>query len=121
MPEAAVVANLDHARRFINVLHGIGCRFALDDFGSGIGAFANLKDLSIDYLKIDGNYIRNIARDSINHAMVSAMIKLARTLDFQIVAEEVEDRDSFEAVRGLGVDFVQGYIIERPRPMQTLH
>ena len=121
VPEAAVVANLDHARRFINVLHGIGCRFALDDFGSGIGAFANLKDLSIDYLKIDGNYIRNIARDSINHAMVSAMIKLARTLDFQIVAEEVEDRDSFEAVRGLGVDFVQGYIIERPRPMQTLH
>jgi len=121
VPEAAVVANLEHARRFINVLHGIGCRFALDDFGSGIGAFANLKDLSIDYLKIDGTYIRNIAQDSINHAMVSAMIKLARTLDFQIVAEEVEDRDSFEAVRGLGVDFVQGYIIERPRPMQTLH
>jgi EAL domain-containing protein (putative c-di-GMP-specific phosphodiesterase class I) len=103
------------------VLHGIGCRFALDDFGSGIGSFANLKDLSIDYLKIDGTYIRNISHDTVNHAMVAAMIKLARTLDFRIVAEEVEDRDSFEAVRGLGVDFVQGYIVERPRPISALH
>jgi diguanylate cyclase (GGDEF)-like protein/PAS domain S-box-containing protein len=121
VPEAAVVGNLEHARRFISVLHGIGCRFALDDFGSGIGSFANLKDLSIDYLKIDGTYIRNISHDTVNHAMVAAMIKLARTLDFRIVAEEVEDRDSFEAVRGLGVDFVQGYIVERPRPISALH
>jgi diguanylate cyclase (GGDEF)-like protein/PAS domain S-box-containing protein len=121
VPESAVVHNLEHARRFINVLHGIGCRFALDDFGSGIGSFANLKELAIDYLKIDGTYIRNIAQDSINHAMVAAIIKLARTLDFRIVAEEVEDRDSFEAVRRLGVDFVQGYVIERPHPIQALH
>ncbi|HSG63652.1 MAG TPA: EAL domain-containing protein [Gammaproteobacteria bacterium] len=121
VPESAVVGNLEHARRFINVLHGIGCHFALDDFGSGIGAFGNLKDLAIDYLKIDGAYIRNIAQDSVNHAMVAAMIKLARTLDFRIVAEEVEDRDSFETVRELGVDFVQGYIVERPHPMQALH
>jgi diguanylate cyclase (GGDEF)-like protein len=121
VPESTVVANLEHARRFINVLHGIGCRFALDNFGSGIGAFGNLKDLAIDYLKIDGTYIRNIAQDSINHAMVAAMIKLARTLDFRIVAEEVEDREAFETVRQLGVDFVQGYIVERPHPLQVLH
>jgi diguanylate cyclase (GGDEF)-like protein/PAS domain S-box-containing protein len=121
VPESTVVANLEHARRFINVLHGIGCRFALDNFGSGIGAFGNLKDLAIDYLKIDGTYIRNIAQDSINHAMVAAMIKLARTLDFRIVAEEVEDREAFETVRQLGVDFVQGYIVERPHPLQMLH
>jgi len=115
--ESAVVGNLDYAQRFINVLHGMGCSFALDDFGSGIGSFANLKQLSIDFLKIDGAYIRNIAQDGINHAMVSAMIKLARTLDFRIVAEEVEDSDSLEAVRHLGVDFVQGYVVERPRPL----
>jgi len=121
VPESAVVGNLDHARRFISVLHGMGCRFALDDFGSGIGSFANLKDLAVDYLKIDGAYTRNISGDTVNRAMVSALIKLARTLEFRIVAEEVEDRESFEAVRELGVDFVQGYVIERPRPMHSLH
>jgi len=121
IPEAAVVGNIEHTRRFINVLHGIGCQFGLDDFGSGIGSFSNLKQLAIDYLKIDGTYIRNIAQDSVNHAMVTAMIKLARTLDFRVVAEEVEDRESFEAVRQMGVDFVQGFVVERPHPMQQLH
>jgi diguanylate cyclase (GGDEF)-like protein/PAS domain S-box-containing protein len=120
VPESAVIGNLDHAHRFINVLHGMGCHFALDDFGSGIGSFSNLKNLSIDYLKIDGAYIRNIAQDSVNHAMVTAMIKLARTLDFRVVAEEVEDRVSFETVRRMGVDFVQGYVIERPYPLPML-
>jgi diguanylate cyclase (GGDEF)-like protein/PAS domain S-box-containing protein len=121
VPEAAIIGNLDHVRRFVNVLHGMGCRFALDDFGSGIGSFANLKELTVDYLKIDGAYTRNISVDSVNRAMVSALIKLARTLEFRIVAEQVEDRESFDAVRELGVDFIQGYIIERPHPMQTLH
>lgn len=121
VPESAVVAQLDQAQRFIDVLHGIGCRFALDDFGSGIGSFANLKHLAVDYLKIDGMYTRDIAVDSINREMVAAMIKLARTLDFQVVAEQVEDQSSFDELRALGVDFVQGYIIERPRPLQSVH
>jgi diguanylate cyclase (GGDEF)-like protein/PAS domain S-box-containing protein len=121
VPESAVVHQLDHAQRFINVLHGIGCHFALDDFGSGIGSFANLKHLALDYLKIDGMYTRDVARDSVNREMVAAMIKLARTLDFQVVAEQVEDQDSFEALRTLGVDFVQGFVIEKPRPLQAVH
>ncbi len=115
--ESAVVGNLEHAQRFIAVLHGIGCRFALDNFGSGIGSFANLKRLSLDYLKIDGLYTRNLAEDGVNREMVSAMVKLARTLDFGVVAEQVEDQSSFEAARNLGVDFVQGFVIERPRPL----
>ncbi|HEX7081062.1 MAG TPA: EAL domain-containing protein [Gammaproteobacteria bacterium] len=115
--ESAVVNNLDHAQRFIAVLHGIGCRVALDDFGSGIGSFSNLKRLSLDYLKIDGLYTRNLAEDGVNREMVGAMVKLARTLDFRVVAEQVEDQASFEAARSLGVDFVQGYVIERPRPI----
>jgi diguanylate cyclase (GGDEF)-like protein/PAS domain S-box-containing protein len=115
--ESSVVGNLDHAHRFINVLHGIGCRFALDNFGSGIGSFSNLKYLAIDYLKIDGAYIRDLETDSVNRAMVTAMIKLARTLDFQIVAEQVEDQASFETVRQMGVDFVQGFIVERPHAL----
>jgi len=119
--ETAVIGNVEHARRFISVLHGIGCRFALDDFGNGIGSFANLKELSVDYLKLDGSYTRDIGSDAINRAMVSALIKLAHTLEVQIVAEQVEDRDSFEVVRKLGVDFVQGFVIERPHPLQSLH
>jgi len=119
--EAAVVGQLDQARRFINVLHGIGCRFALDDFGSGIGSFSNLKHLALDYLKIDGVYTHDLENDGVNREMVAAMVKLARTLDFQVVAEQVEDQASFEALRTLGVDFVQGFVIERPRPLQAVH
>ena len=119
--ESAVVSQLDQAQRFINVLHGIGCRFALDNFGSGIGSFANLKNLSLDYLKIDGVYTHDVENDSVNREMVAAMVKLARTLDFRVVAEQVEDQASFEALRGLGVDFVQGYVVERPRPLHAVH
>jgi len=116
--ESAVIANLDHARRFVGVLHGMGCQFALDDFGSGIGSFSNLKTLPLDYLKIDGSFIRNLARDSVNQAMVTAMIKLARTLNFKVIAEQVEDSAAEEAARRMGVDYLQGYAIGRPQPLQ---
>jgi len=117
--EASVVANLEHARRFIGVLHAIGCTFALDDFGSGLGSFVNLKTLSMDYMKIDGLYMRNLARDSVNQAMVSAMIKLAHTLDFKVIAEQVEDTASLDAARRMGIDFMQGYVLGRPEPLKT--
>jgi diguanylate cyclase (GGDEF)-like protein/PAS domain S-box-containing protein len=115
--ENAVIANLDHARRFVGVLHGIGCQFALDDFGSGVGSFSNLKNLPLDYLKIDGSFMRNLARDTVNQAMVTAMIKLARTLNFKVIAEQVEDTAALEAVRRMGVDYMQGYAIGRPQPL----
>jgi EAL domain-containing protein (putative c-di-GMP-specific phosphodiesterase class I) len=116
--ESAVVANLEHARRFVGVLHGLGCEFALDDFGSGVGSFSNLKNLPLDYLKIDGSFIRNLGRDTVNQAMVTAMIKLARTLNFKVIAEQVEDAASIEAARRMGVDYLQGFAIGRPQPMQ---
>jgi diguanylate cyclase (GGDEF)-like protein/PAS domain S-box-containing protein len=119
--ETAVVANLDHARRFVGVLHGMGCQFALDDFGSGVGSFSNLKNLPMDYLKIDGSFMRNLARDSVNQAMVTAMIKLARTLNFKVIAEQVEDEAGLEAARRMGVDYIQGYVVGRPQllPLAT--
>ena len=92
--ESAVVANLDHARRFIGVLHGMGCEFALDNFGSGLSSFSTLKTLPMDYLKIDGSFIANLAVDTVNQAMVGAMIELSRTLNFRVVAEHVEDQSS---------------------------
>ena len=115
--ESAVIANLDHARRFVGVLHGMGCQFALDDFGSGVGSFSNLKNLPLDYLKIDGSFMRNLARDTVNQAMVTAMIKLARTLNFKVIAEQVEDSAAVDAARKMGVDYLQGYAIGRPQPL----
>jgi len=115
--ENAVVANLDHARRFVGVLHGMGCQFALDDFGSGVGSFSNLKNLPIDYLKIDGSFMRNLERDSVNQAMVTAMIKLARTLNFKVIAEQVEDIATLDTARRMGVDYLQGFAIGKPQPL----
>jgi len=115
--ESAVIANLDQARRFVGVLHGMGCQFALDDFGSGVGSFSNLKNLPLDYLKIDGSFMRNLGRDSVNQAMVTAMIELARTLHFKVIAEQVEDSAAVDAARRMGVDYLQGYAIGRPQPL----
>ncbi len=117
--EAAILANVQHAQRFIEVLHGIGCEFSLDDFGSGLGSFSSLKHLPVDYLKIDGAYTRNLKTDLVNQEMVSAMIKLARTMQFRIVAEQVEHQEDFDWLRDIGVDFVQGYFIEAPSKLGT--
>lgn len=116
--EAAVIRHLDVARRFIEVLHGMGCQFALDDFGNDVGSLAYLRSLAPDYIKIDGNFTRNLARDAVSRAMVSAVIGLARTMRFRLVAEQVEDQAALEAVRGMGVEFAQGYAIARPQPLR---
>ena len=112
--ENAISANVQHVQRFIEVLHGIGCEFALDDFGNGLGAFSSLKHLPVDYLKIDGAYTRNVTTDQINQEMVTAMIKLARTLEFRVIAEQVERQEDFDWLRDVGVDFVQGNFVEAP-------
>jgi diguanylate cyclase (GGDEF)-like protein/PAS domain S-box-containing protein len=118
--EGSVVANLDHARRFIAVLHGMGCEFALDDFGSGLSSFSTLRTLPMDYLKIDGSFINNLAGDTVNQAMVAAMIKLSRSLNFRVVAEQVEDQLSLDTVTGMGIDFVQGFVVGRPQRLSVV-
>ena len=112
--ERAILANVQHAQRFIEVLHGIGCEFSLDDFGSGLGSFSSLKHLPIDYLKIDGTYTRNLPSDQVNQEMVAAMIKLARTMEFRIVAEQVEHQEDFDWLRESGIDFIQGRFVDAP-------
>ncbi|HEY4968884.1 MAG TPA: EAL domain-containing protein [Steroidobacteraceae bacterium] len=118
--ETSVVANLDHARRFIAVLHGMGCEFALDDFGSGLSSFSTLRTLPMDYLKIDGSFINNLAGDAVNQAMVAAMIELSRSLNFRVVAEQVEDQLSLDTVTRMGIDFVQGFVVGRPQPLSVV-
>ena len=112
--ETAISTNVQYAQRIIEVLHGIGCEFALDDFGSGLGAFSSLKHLPIDYLKIHGTYTRNLATDQVNQEMVTAMIKLARTMQFKVVAEQVEAEEDFDWLRSVGIDYVQGYFVDPP-------
>jgi diguanylate cyclase (GGDEF)-like protein/PAS domain S-box-containing protein len=115
--EASVVANLDHAQHFLGVLHGMGCEFALDNFGRGLSSFSTLKTLPMDYLKIDGSFIKNLAGDAVNQAMVAAMIELSRSLNFRVVAEHVEDQWALDTVTGMGIDFVQGFLVGRPQPL----
>ncbi len=117
--EKSILSNVQQAQRFIEVLHGIGCEFSLDDFGSGLGSFSSLKHLPIDYLKIDGTYTRHLQTDLVNQEMVTAMIKLARTMEFKIVAEQVEHQEDFDWLRDVGVDFVQGHFIEAPALLGT--
>lgn len=112
--EAAVMERFEQARRFVAVLHGMGCQFALDDFGSGVGSFTTLRDLSIDYLKIDGTYTRDLRPDTLNHRVVHAITDMAPILGFRVIAEQVETQADFEALRAIGVTFIQGYFVDRP-------
>ena len=116
--ETVVMSDLDHAQRFIGVLHGIGCSFGLDNFGSGVGSFASVRDLSVDFVKIDGLYTRELDFDSLNHQVVSAITHLSKTFDFKVIAEQVEEQDDFVALRELGVEFIQGNYIQEPRSLQ---
>lgn len=117
--ERAILTNIQQAQRFIEVLHGIGCEFSLDDFGSGLGSFSHLKSLPIDYLKIDGTYTRNLTTDEVNQEMVAAMIKLARKMEFRVVAEQVEHQEDFDWLRDSGIDFIQGRFVDAPSALGT--
>jgi EAL domain-containing protein (putative c-di-GMP-specific phosphodiesterase class I) len=115
--EAAVMSDLEHTRRFVGVVHGMGCKFGLDDFGRGIGSFASLQDLSIDFLKIDGAYTHGLEEDSLNQQVVSAITRLSKTVGFAVIAEQVEEQEDFDALREAGVDFIQGYYVQHPQQL----
>ena len=104
------------AQRFIERLHAIGCKVALDDFGAGFATFAYIKQLPVDVLKIDGLFIRNLARSRDNQVFVKAMLDIARGFNKITVAEAVEDEACLEVLRAYGVDMVQGFALERPQP-----
>jgi diguanylate cyclase (GGDEF)-like protein/PAS domain S-box-containing protein len=112
--ESAVLGNIEHARRFIDVLHGMGCSFALDDFGSDVGSLASLKGLDLDFLKMDGVYTHNLAFDAVSQEVVSSVTRLSSAVGFKVIAEQVEDQASFDGLRDLGVNFIQGNYVEAP-------
>ncbi|CAN5481866.1 hypothetical protein BH11PSE4_BH11PSE4_03510 [soil metagenome] len=114
--ETSVIANLSNASRFIRSLQEIGCRFSLDDFGCGMSSFAYLKHLPVDYLKIDGGFVKDMLVDPIDRAMVEMICHIGRIMGKLTVAEFVESNEIVDALREIGVDYVQGYAIGRPEP-----
>jgi EAL domain-containing protein (putative c-di-GMP-specific phosphodiesterase class I) len=116
--ETAAIANLEHASRFIGTLKALGSRFALDDFGSGLSSFAYLKTLPVDFLKIDGMFIRDIDEDPIHLAMVQSINEVGHLMGMETVAEFVENDEIVRVLREVGVDYAQGYGICPPRPLE---
>lgn len=113
--ETAAIANLAQAEVLIHKLNDLGCRFSLDDFGSGMSSFAYLKHLPFDYLKIDGGFVKDMIDDPIDHAMVEAINHIGHVMHIKTIAEFVENNAILDALRDIGVDYAQGYGIERPR------
>lgn len=118
--ETAAISNMASAIRFISALKDIGCRFALDDFGSGFSSFSYLKHLPVDNLKIDGSFVRDLAHTPVDQSMVQAMNQVAHALGKVTIAEWVQDEDTLNLLRDYGVDYVQGYHIGRPQPLAAL-
>ena len=117
--ETAAISNLSRVVHFMQVLKRLGCKFSLDDFGSGLSSFTYLKNLPVDYLKIDGHFIRNVAEDRVDESMVSAISQVGRAMGIATIAERVETKEVLDKLSDLGVDFAQGYYIARPTSVQT--
>lgn len=115
--ETSAVSNWTHANEFVTVLKEQGCLFALDDFGSGMSSFGYLKNLDVDFLKIDGTFIRDMLNDPIDRAMVTAINQIGHVLGTKTIAEFVEDDDTRVALIELGIDYAQGFGIHKPQPL----
>ena len=113
--ESSVIENIDIARHFIVELKSLGCRFALDDFGIGFSSLNYIKHLPVDYLKIDGSFVRNLLHDTVDQHLVKAMVVVARGLGEKTIAEFVENEETLHLLREYGIDYAQGYHVGKPR------
>ncbi|WP_324778666.1 EAL domain-containing protein [Thiobacillus sedimenti] len=118
--ETAAIGNLAVVNEFIEAMRAFGCRFALDDFGSGLSSFTYLKNLKVDYLKIDGAFVRDIAVNPVDRSMVDAIHRIGHQMGLKTVAEYVESDQVLALLREIGVDYVQGSGIHQPQPLEAL-
>ncbi|WFP50167.1 EAL domain-containing protein [Methylomonas sp. EFPC3] len=118
--ETAAISNLSYARQFMESLRGKGCSFSLDDFGSGLSSFAYLKNLPVDYLKIDGLFVKDIVEDRVDLTMVKSINEVAHVMGKKTIAEFVENESIFDLLQTLGVNYAQGYGIAKPVPLRDL-
>ena len=118
--ETAVVSRLDQATRFISLLKRKGFHFALDDFGTGMSSFAYLRSLPVDYLKIDGSFVRNMLNDPVDRVVVESINQIGHMMGLQTIAEYVESEQIMEQLIEIGVDYAQGFGIERPSPLSAM-
>ncbi|HWI63062.1 MAG TPA: EAL domain-containing protein [Symbiobacteriaceae bacterium] len=115
--ETAAIGDTDQAHRFINAMKCLGCRFALDDVGSGFSSLTLIKHLPVEYIKIDGSFVRNLARDRVDQHLVMALVAVAQELGQKTVAEFVDSQETLALLKQYGVDYAQGYLIGKPGPM----
>lgn len=118
--ETAAIANLSRAQEVIAQLKTRGCRFSLDDFGSGLSSFGYLKNLPVDYLKIDGTFVRDILEDPMDRAMVESINQIGHVMQIATIAEYVEDERTLKLLQQIGVDYAQGFGVARPAPIADL-
>jgi EAL domain-containing protein (putative c-di-GMP-specific phosphodiesterase class I) len=118
--ETAAVMNMADAAVFIQHVRALGVKVALDDFGAGASSFGYLKSLTVDYLKIDGQFIRQLLDDALDQAAVRCFVEVARVVGLQTVAEFVEEPRILAKVREMGIDYAQGFLVHRPVPIEEL-
>jgi len=114
--ETAAITDFDYAKKLISELQSIGCKIALDDFGTGMSSFSYLYSLNVDYVKIDGSFVRNMIDNEMNCAIVEAVNKIGHIAGMKIIAEYAENKAILKCLTELGVDFAQGWAVEYPRP-----
>jgi Amt family ammonium transporter len=117
--ETAAISNLARVVHFMKALKKLGCKFSLDDFGSGLSSFAYLKNLPVDYIKIDGHFIRNVAENAVDESMVRAISQVGQAMGIETIAERVESQVVMDKLAELGVAYVQGYHIARPTSVSS--
>ncbi len=115
-----MMLNIQQAGQTLAQLQKMGCRVAIDDFGTGYASYAQLKDVNADMLKIDGSFIRNMVANSLDYQVVASICHLARMKKMQVVAEYVESEEIRSAAVALRIDYLQGYLIGKPVPLETL-
>jgi len=118
--ETTAVRNLERAQAFITRMRELGCKFALDDFGTGLSSFEYIKRLPIDFIKIDGLFVRDIIDDSVDRVVVRSIHAIAQALGVRTIAEFVEDRETLDELTRSGIDYGQGYGIAKPQPLKTI-